>query len=126
MAQSGLVVNWEFPIFPPLRSETHASVECRSLPWVSHVVLVETAWVLSSVYELNAGQVATAIEMFVNHRDLSVQDTDAVLAALEQFRKKPSLGFSDCLVLEIARRAGHMPLGTFDRDLGKLEGARRI
>jgi hypothetical protein len=26
-------------------------------------------------------------------------------------------------MLEIARKAGHLPLGTFDRDLGKLEGA---
>ena len=29
----------------------------------------------------------------------------------------------DCLLLEIARKAGHLPLGTFDRDLGKLNGA---
>jgi len=34
--------------------------------------------------------------------------------------------FSDCLVLEIARKAGYLPLGTFDRDLGKLDGAARI
>jgi hypothetical protein len=25
------------------------------------------------------------------------------------------LGFSDCLILETARKAGHLPLGTFDR-----------
>jgi predicted nucleic acid-binding protein len=36
------------------------------------------------------------------------------------------LGFSDCLVLEIARQAGHLPLGTFDRDLAKLDGAERL
>jgi hypothetical protein len=37
-----------------------------------------------------------------------------------------ALGFSDCLILEIARRAGHLPLGTFDRDLGKLEGGKKL
>jgi len=30
------------------------------------------------------------------------------------------------LVLEAARKAGHLPLGTFDRDLSKLDGAERL
>jgi len=34
--------------------------------------------------------------------------------------------FSDCLLLELARKAGHLPLGTFDRDLSKLAGARKL
>jgi len=46
--------------------------------------------------------------------------------ALETFRKRPALGFSDCLMLEAARKAGHLPLGTFDRNLGRLEGAQRL
>jgi predicted nucleic-acid-binding protein len=68
---------------------------------------------------------ATTFDMFLNHRDLTVQDADVVSAALGDFRKKPALGFSDCLVLEIARKAGHLPLGTFDGNLSKLEGAER-
>jgi predicted nucleic acid-binding protein len=36
------------------------------------------------------------------------------------------VGFSDCLILEVARKAGHLPLGTFDRELGRLEGAQRL
>jgi predicted nucleic-acid-binding protein len=94
--------------------------------WVSHLVLAEAVWVLSAVYELGPRELAAAIEMFLNHRQLSLQDSETVAAALEHYRKKPSLGFSDCLVLEIARRAGHMPLGTFDRELAKLDGARRL
>lgn len=94
--------------------------------WVSHLVLAETLWVLSAVYELAPRELATAIEMFLNHRQLSVQDSETVSAALEHYRRKPSLGFSDCLVLEIARRAGHLPLGTFDRDLSKLDGATKL
>ena len=42
------------------------------------------------------------------------------------FRSRPALGFSDCLILEIARKAGHLPLGTFDRELGKIDGAKRL
>src|SRR5512145_454091 len=90
--------------------------------WVSHVVLVETMWVLESVYEVDAGGRSKAVEMLLNHRELTVQDPDVVDRALGHFRKRPSLGFSDCLVLEAARKAGHGLLGTFDRDLGKVDG----
>ena len=94
--------------------------------WVPHVVLVEAIWVLISVYELDAPAVATAVDILLNHRDLTVQDGETVAAALQQYRAKPSVGFSDCLVLEVARKAGHLPLGTFDRALAKLEGAQRL
>ncbi len=94
--------------------------------WVSHVVLAETTWVLMSAYESSHAQVATAIEMLLDHANLSLQDPDVVRHALENYRRRPSLGFSDCLVLEIARKAGHVPLGTFDRGLGKLNGAERL
>ena len=94
--------------------------------WVPHLVLAETVWVLSAVYEVSADRIAAAIEMFLSHQQLTVQDADAVAAALEHYREKPKLGFSDCLVLEIARKAGHLPLGTFDRDLGALPGAERL
>lgn len=94
--------------------------------WVSHLVLAEATWVLSSVYELEASKIAAAVEMILNHRELSVQEPDVVTRALDHYRKKPSLGFSDCLIVEVARRAGHLPLGTFDRNLGKLEGTQRL
>jgi len=94
--------------------------------WVSHLVLAEALWVLESVYELDAERRATAIDMLLNHRSLTLEDPDVVTAALAHFRRKPSLGFSDCLILEIARKAGHLPLGTFDRNLGKLNGAERL
>ncbi len=47
-------------------------------------------------------------------------------AALEQYRAKPAVSYSDCLVLEVARKAGHLPLCSFDRDLAKLNGAQRL
>jgi predicted nucleic-acid-binding protein len=94
--------------------------------WVSHLVLAETTWVLSAVYELDADAIATALEMLLSHEALSIADPDVVRAALAHFRKKPSLGFSACLILEVARAAGHVPMGTFDRELGKLAGAQRL
>ena len=94
--------------------------------WVSHIVLVEAVWVLESVYDLDARAQAKAVDMLLNHRELTVQDADVVSAALERFRSKTVVGFSDCLALEVARKAGHVPLGTFDRDLSKLNGAARL
>jgi predicted nucleic-acid-binding protein len=94
--------------------------------WVSHLVLAETVWVLSAAYHLGHAELATAIEMLLGHEHLTVQDPDVVIAALEQYRRRPALGFSDCLVLEIARKAGNLPLGTFDRNLSRVEGAERL
>lgn len=94
--------------------------------WVSLLALAEAVWVLASVYELSARDQARAIEMLLDHRQLVLHDYESVAAALKLFRARPSLGFSDCLVLEMARRAGHLPLGTFDRNLGKIEGAQKL
>jgi predicted nucleic-acid-binding protein len=94
--------------------------------WISQVVLVETLWVLDAVYERSSEQIGAAVERLLAHADLVLQDADVVAAALRQFRAKPALGFSDCLVLEVARKAGHLPLGTFDRQLGKVAGAHRL
>ena len=94
--------------------------------WVSNLVLVETLWVLDAVYERSPSQLAKAIDLLLNHETLTLQDADVVTAALGHFRKRPTLGFSDCLILEIARKAGHLPLGTFDKNLAKSDGAQRI
>ena len=94
--------------------------------WVSHLVLAETLWVLGTVYARSAAQIAGALERLLSHRELTLQDADAVRLALDHYRARPSLGFSDCLVLEIARKAGHVPLGTLDQTLAKLDGAHRL
>ena len=94
--------------------------------WVSILVLAEAMWVLDSVYELSSKDLAKAIEMLLDHRDLVLQDPDTVAGALELFRAKPALGFSDCLILQLARKAGHLPLGTFDRSLAKVEGTQKL
>jgi predicted nucleic-acid-binding protein len=94
--------------------------------WVSHLVLAETLWVLDAVYERSAEQIAVAVEMLLNHKELTLQDADVVAAALDLFRSRPSVSFSDFLVLEIARKAGHLPLGTFDKALAKQTGVERV
>lgn len=94
--------------------------------WVSHLVLVEACWVLDSVFDRAPAQIAIAIEMLLSHERLTLQEPEVVEAALALFRKRPALGFSNCMVLAVARKAGHLPLGTFDRGLSKQEGASRL
>ena len=94
--------------------------------WVSHLVLAETVWVLESVYELDSAQIETAVIMLLNHEHLTIQDADVAATAVQDFRKRPAVGFTDRLIVEIARKNGHVPVGTFDRDLGKLEGVERL
>jgi predicted nucleic-acid-binding protein len=94
--------------------------------WVSILALAEATWVLSAVYERGPSEIASAVEMLLDHRELTLQDSDVVAAALKRFRERPALGFSDCLLLQLARKAGHLPLGTFDRELSKLDGAEKL
>jgi predicted nucleic-acid-binding protein len=75
--------------------------------WLSHLVLTETLWVLDAVYERTPSQIAKATELLLNHKHLTLQEAEVVKLALQHFRARPKLGFSDCLVLETARKAGH-------------------
>jgi predicted nucleic-acid-binding protein len=94
--------------------------------WVSHLVLAETLWVLKSAYNRSPSQLTAVLDILLAHESLVLQDADTVSAALTHFQSKPALGFSDCLVLEVARKAGHIPLGTFDKALSKLANTQKL
>jgi len=94
--------------------------------WVSTLAVAQAIWVLGSVYDVQAAEQAEVVKMLLNHRQLVLQEPETVSAALDLFRTRPALGFSDCLMLEAARRSGHLPLGTFDRNLAKVDGAERL
>lgn len=109
-----------------LRQATVADAFVDRGAWVSVLALAEASWVLTSVYALSAAELATSVRMLLEHEHLTLQDPDVVEAALDAFSAKPSVGFSDALLLELARKAGHLPLGTFDRSLGRLPGAEQL
>jgi predicted nucleic-acid-binding protein len=94
--------------------------------WVSVLAVAEAAWVLDTWYRQSDAEIAAAVEMLLAHRDLVLQDSDVIAAALELYKSHPALGFSGCLMLHIARKAGHTPLGTFDRALGRVEGTKKL
>jgi predicted nucleic-acid-binding protein len=94
--------------------------------WVSILAMAETIWVLRNYFDRTPAELSNIIERLLGHRYLVLQDSDAVAAALELFRAQPAVGFSDCLMLALARKAGHLPLGTFDRRLAKFPGAQKL
>jgi predicted nucleic-acid-binding protein len=112
------------------RDDSHQAAAAEAFieqgAWVSVLALAEATWVLNTVYGLRSKDLAKAIEMLLNHRDLTLQDPETVAAALDLFRAKPTLGFSDCLMLQLARKAGHLPLGTFARNLARVDGAQKL
>jgi predicted nucleic-acid-binding protein len=108
------------------RQSAAADAAVAAGAWVSHLVLAETLWVLDAVYGRTPRQIAAALDLLLAHESLVIQDAEVVAAALAHYAARPALGFSDCLVLEIARKAGHSPLATFDRALARLPGTRRL
>lgn len=94
--------------------------------WVPHLAVAEATWVLASVYDRGPEQIANAVEMLLAHEQLTLQDEEIVAAAVAHYKRRPKVGFSDCLMIEVARKAGHTPLGTFDREFAKTDGAVRL
>ena len=94
--------------------------------WASHIALVETVWVLESYYEKSRDEIAQVIGGWLDHKTLIMQDADVVAAALDVFRSNKGVDFADCLILEVSRKAGHTPLGTFDIKLAEINGSALI
>ena len=46
--------------------------------WVSILALAEVIWVLGTVHALGPAELATAVEILLDHKDLALQDSEAV------------------------------------------------
>jgi len=94
--------------------------------WVSHLVLMEAIWVLSAVYDRGRNEIIATVEALLSNETITVQDHDVVAAALKVFVDNKGVSFSDCLILAVAQKNGHTPLGTFDTKLARLDDAALI
>jgi len=93
--------------------------------WLSHLVLIETIWVLKSVFRISRDNLSNTIDSLIDNSDIILERPETVKAALILFRNSRA-DFSDCLILETARQQGVLPLGTFDKNLGAIEGAEDL
>ena len=78
------------------------------------------------MYGRSASELAASIEMILSEKHVTLEDPEVVEAALDLFRSQPALKFSDCVILQLARKVGHLPLGTFDGELGNVSGTHRL
>lgn len=103
-----------------------AKLFMQSVAWISHIVLVETLWVLQSVYDRTRQDLKLVVEMLLSNESVILQEPEVIAASLTLFAENKGVSFSDCLMLSLARKAGHSPLGTFDTKLAKIDGAELI
>lgn len=91
--------------------------------YLPDVVLAEVAWVLRG-YDHERTTRYQLLERLVRTRGVVVDDIDAVIDALEQFRLGGDL--ADQLILARAASTGALPVLSFDRRFAASEGVELL
>lgn len=112
------------PSEPEQNQLARSLVKTAGQVFVSQIVQVETVWVLESAYNFEKAQVLTVLSAMSSKQSLLLQHAEHFALALEQFANS-NAGFADCLILAESQQE-QLELWTFDRKLGKLQGAQRL
>lgn len=91
----------------------------QSPGYVSVLVLVELAWVLTSAYGFEKSAVIPVIRQFLRTAEFAVEDRDTVRAALREF-ESGAADFADCLIA--CRNQAHGCARTYTFDLRAARG----
>lgn len=88
--------------------------------YVSHVVVVELAWVLQRSYKVDRARIGAALDWLLSAREIEVESKTAVSEAIGAFKRGSD--FADALIGALALGAGCSQILTFDRDALHLPG----
>ena len=94
--------------------------EGRSV-FISHLVILETEWVLRSRYSLPKNLIIEVISGLLDATDVQFEDEPAVEEALFIW-KEATADFADCLIGAKNRRLGCSATATFAAKAAKLPG----
>lgn len=89
--------------------------------FVSHLVLLETEWVLRSRYGFPKNLIIEAISGLLDATDVQFEDEPAIEEALFVW-KDTTADFADCLIGSRNRRLGCRATVTFDAKASRLPG----
>ena len=85
--------------------------------FVPDLVLIETDWVLSSLYEWTADEIAEAFGRLLSVHNLVFENEGSIRHALRAVRRGADL--SDELIVDRCREMGCKSVATFDRGMAK-------
>ena len=107
----------------PIAEQAFLSAIDNGGVYLPDVVLSEVAWVLRG-YTLDRDIRFQLLERLVRTRGVVVDDIDAVITALEQFRQGGDL--ADQLILARATSAGALPVLSFDKGFSQSQGVELL
>jgi len=111
------------PLQTPIAEQAFLSAIDNGGVYLPDVVLAEVAWVLRG-YALDRDIRFQLLERLVRTRGVVVDDIDAVITALEQFRLGGDL--ADQLILARATSAGALPVLSFDKGFSQSHGVELL
>lgn len=92
--------------------------------WICRIVLIETVWVLQSVYHFTKDQIISTVEKLIQHPHIHLEESEQINNALIIFSAS-NVDFSDCLILNEAQNK-KLTLYTFDKKLSHLYGTKQV
>ena len=97
----------------------------QSTGFISVVVLIELAWVLSAAYEYSKSVVAAVVAQILRTTEFTVEDGDIVWQALREF-ETGNADFADCLIAHRNHSSGCTTTYTFDRKAARGRHFTRV
>ena len=84
-------------------------------------VILETEWVLRSVYEFAKDEVIEVFVGLLEAREMTFQDEASLERAVHRYREF-NIDFADCLHLATAETFDQLPLASFERKARDIDG----
>lgn len=91
--------------------------------FVPVTVALELEWVLRSNFEFSKGEAIGVLSNLFSAAELTFESERALEVALHLYRES-SADFADCVHIALAAQARELPLWTFDRRAGRVDGAQ--